>query len=224
MLQSSNGSNDTSQPNVILVARSSNFRASHNTSPVIRQNLARRVLYVEEFYSRQHRRIKQGRGFIVVTCTYCQAENEESALICANCKQPLESITLISRGLGGSRTKSDSKHRYHLGRLNEHDVAIYIGKSEQPLILPVKTKLTLGRHRELPDPDLVDFTPYDGYKLGMSRNHAALFFKDGALCIQDLGSANGTWVNSTRLQTYDVVALISGAAISLAQVTVTIYY
>ncbi|MBX3083835.1 MAG: FHA domain-containing protein [Anaerolineae bacterium] len=160
----------------------------------------------------------------MVTCTYCQAENEESALICANCKQPLESITLISRGLGGSRTKTDGKHRSHLGKLKEHEVAIYVGKSEQPMIVSITTKLTLGRHRELPDPDLLDFTPFDGYKLGMSRNHAALFFKDGALCIQDLGSANGTWVNSTRLQPYDVVALLSGSVISLAQVMVTIYY
>jgi hypothetical protein len=160
----------------------------------------------------------------VTTCTHCQAENEDTALICANCKQPLDSITLISLRPGVSRSKAESKHRFHIGKLADHQAALYIGQTEQPLILTITAKLTLGRHRELPDPDLLDFTPYDGYKLGMSRNHAALFFKDGALCIQDMGSANGTWVNSTRLQPYDVVTLISGSVITLAQLSLTVYY
>ena len=160
----------------------------------------------------------------MVTCSYCQAENQDSSLICTNCKQPLESITLISRGLGGARTKIDSKHRLHLGKLPEAGVAIYVGKTEQPIIVTLTSKLILGRHREVREPDLLDFTPYDGYRLGMSRHHAVLFFKDGMLCIQDTASANGTWVNSTRLQPYDVVALMVGSMISLAQLTTYIYY
>lgn len=159
----------------------------------------------------------------MITCAYCQADNEDMALICANCKQPFESVTLISR-MPGSRSKSEPKHRSHVGKLSASGVALYIGKTEQPVILTLVSKLILGRHRDVREPDLLDFTPYDGYRLGMSRHHAVLFFKDGTLCIQDTASANGTWVNSTRLQPYDVVALLPGSVISLAQLTTHIYY
>lgn len=167
----------------------------------------------------------------MVICNFCHHENEPSAQVCDNCGMVLDTLgltvhtRLVTSGGGGlSERMGDLKHTEHFGKLPDHGVAIYVGGAEHPVILAIRSRLTLGRRREIPDPDLLDLTPYDAYKMGMSRSHAVLFFKDGMLCVQDLGSANGTFVNNTRLQPHDVVALLPGTSITLAQLVIHIYY
>lgn len=162
-------------------------------------------------------------------CPNCGVENDDDKLACSNCGRPIsETVTLRSRAFklpivppnvaGGVHLTA------HVGKLPEKGIAIYIGDTTEPIITTIKTKLVLGRRRELLDPELLDLTPYDAYKLGLSRNHAVLFFKDGSLCVQDTGSSNGTWVNNTRLQAYDIVALLPGSVVSLAEMAMIIYY
>jgi pSer/pThr/pTyr-binding forkhead associated (FHA) protein len=47
-------------------------------------------------------------------------------------------------------------------------------------------------------PDL-DLDPYGGADKGVSRNHAAIVRRDGALSVVDKGGANGTFLNGQRL-------------------------
>ncbi len=47
-------------------------------------------------------------------------------------------------------------------------------------------------------PDL-DLAPFGGYDAGVSRRHATLTARAGIALVEDLGSANGTFVNGTRL-------------------------
>jgi pSer/pThr/pTyr-binding forkhead associated (FHA) protein len=45
----------------------------------------------------------------------------------------------------------------------------------------------------------IDLMPYGGYRLGISRKHAAINRDQTRLLIRDLGSSNGTQVNGVRL-------------------------
>ena len=46
---------------------------------------------------------------------------------------------------------------------------------------------------------IVDLAVFDGARLGVSRRHAEIFPHDGHLILQDLQSANGTWLNGEKL-------------------------
>lgn len=162
----------------------------------------------------------------VITCRNCGKENSFSASTCVQCGKPLDrNMTLMTRLISPTENSAAPiPHSQHVGKLSPQGVALYISTYAEPLIVTLKNKATLGRKRDLAEPDLIDLTAYDAYRLGLSRNHAVMFFKDVSLCIQDIGSANGTWLNGVRLQPYDVVALIPGSTISLARLPMVVYY
>lgn len=59
----------------------------------------------------------------------------------------------------------------------------------------------------MPDVDLGQF---GGYDAGVSRRHAILSYKDGKYAVEDLGSANGTFVNGRQLEPSAVAPLRHG--------------
>lgn len=71
---------------------------------------------------------------------------------------------------------------------------------------PVRDLMIIGRNPECHLP-LAD--PY------VSSQHARIFFRDGIILIEDLGSTNGTFVNGIRVS--DSVALEDGAQIQIGQ-------
>lgn len=67
--------------------------------------------------------------------------------------------------------------------------------------IEVAESMLIGRSdkekRTRPEIDLADF---DGYNLGVSRQHAVLSARNSRITIRDVGSANGTFINNARLQ------------------------
>jgi hypothetical protein len=111
----------------------------------------------------------------------------------------------------------------HTGKLPERGIAIYVDGWEEPLIAVARDPLTLGRHTEMPSPDLIDLAPYDAYQMGVSRRHAVLTYKDNRLYISDVGSTNGTYLNGQRLVVYESYALQSGDELRLGKLKISIY-
>lgn len=66
---------------------------------------------------------------------------------------------------------------------------------------PTRSALLLGRLDEergvVPD---IDLTDYQGQQLGVSRRHALLLARNNRVTVQDLGSANGTYINGRILK------------------------
>ncbi|MBI5667262.1 MAG: FHA domain-containing protein [Chloroflexi bacterium] len=71
----------------------------------------------------------------------------------------------------------------------------------KPLKLRVEERVVLGRSvsGESKQPD-VDLAAYQAEDLGVSRQHLALFPEGDRLMLEDLGSGNGTLLNTTRLK------------------------
>ncbi len=73
--------------------------------------------------------------------------------------------------------------------------------SQTKIGLDVRQMLVVGRvdPESAHTPDL-DLTPHMALEHGVSRQHAVLIPTADALCLVDLGSTNGTWVNGIYLE------------------------
>ena len=79
-------------------------------------------------------------------------------------------------------------------------IAIQSGARQGDVLLLAKPYLTIGRH---PGAD-IRFDPEQD--LRVSSRHAAIISRDGIWLLRDLGSTNGTWVNSAPLSGQHVLA------------------
>lgn len=75
----------------------------------------------------------------------------------------------------------------------------------------VQGELQIGREDKargsVPD---IDLGPYGGFDGGVSRRHARIIRIKEAYCIEDLGSANGTYLNGTMLAPRQPAPIRSG--------------
>lgn len=86
--------------------------------------------------------------------------------------------------------------------------------------LPAENEITIGRvdpHRGIrPDIDLSKFDP----AARISRRHARVTSRGGQFYIEDLGSANGTFVNGgVRLKPQEPYPLVNGDVVKLGETT-----
>ena len=78
---------------------------------------------------------------------------------------------------------------------------LYIPSRFEPVKLWTTERVTLGRNDKRREfYPTIDLTSDYGYRLGISRLHAEIFYHDGTYHIRDLGSTNGTWVNNEPVQ------------------------
>ncbi len=85
--------------------------------------------------------------------------------------------------------------------------------------------LLLGRSDPNADqqPD-VDLTPHDAHEEGVSRLHAQLQLFNDRVCVEDLGSRNGTFVNGERLAPYVEHPLYDGDWLKLGKFMILVNY
>ncbi|NWG18355.1 MAG: FHA domain-containing protein [Chloroflexi bacterium] len=88
----------------------------------------------------------------------------------------------------------------------------------KPLKVRVEQRLVVGRRvaDDAREPDL-DLTSYQAEAMGVSRQHLALFPEGDRLMVEDLGSGNGTILNSVRLKPNEPHALSHGDHLHIAR-------
>ena len=76
------------------------------------------------------------------------------------------------------------------------------GENRTTLGVTVQERLIVGRENSsrgfIPD---IDLSGFDAVENGVSREHAAIVYLEGALFIEDLDSTNGTRINGYELKT-----------------------
>jgi len=104
-------------------------------------------------------------------------------------------------------------------------VALDILDANVQLVFDLRDSVILGR--SYPQTTLfegIDLSPFDAYKSGLSRNHAALLLEGGSVIIRDLESMNGTALNGKRLDPKHSYILNSGDRINLAKLKLRIRF
>jgi pSer/pThr/pTyr-binding forkhead associated (FHA) protein len=88
--------------------------------------------------------------------------------------------------------------------------------TERRVRLPLEGEVVLGRfERGFSNPPDVDLTFEDGLNDSVSRRHARIVVEHGQHWLEDLGSANGTYLNGYQLALGERVQLQAGARIML---------
>ncbi len=82
---------------------------------------------------------------------------------------------------------------------------------------PEQATLLIGREYKTDKPE-IDLAPYDGAKAGVSRQHSRLLRIRQEWFIEDLGSKNGTFVNSVRVAPHQMKKIVNGDVIRCSQI------
>lgn len=72
--------------------------------------------------------------------------------------------------------------------------------------------------------DEIDLTPYGAMDRGVSRVHAQLHLEDGKVYITDLGSTNGTYIMTNRLEANTPTVLRKGDELLLGRLAVQVLF
>jgi pSer/pThr/pTyr-binding forkhead associated (FHA) protein len=102
-------------------------------------------------------------------------------------------------------------------------VKLLVSGHEQAIVLDDnRENAVLGRTSGIGEAPAVDLSDYGAYMQGVSRHHASIRVNANACTIQDLGSANGTWVNQQRLPAYQPYPLKTGDEITLGKLRLVV--
>ena len=169
-------------------------------------------------------------------CINCGHENRPGVMFCENCGvglagQPLldtktvdSEIDGVKAHLGINESVLTDVRIQGAAVFGEQDVLrLEVEGSPDPLVVKPSAETIFGRRDPatgaMPD---VDLTPFAGYRMGVSRRHAAIRFGDGQnLNLWDLGSSNGTYLNGERLNAHRPYRLHDGDELRLGQMAIS---
>ncbi len=160
-------------------------------------------------------------------CPVCGYDNRAGEIDCQNCGASLENALVET----STRPLDSAPHAHVLTSKGtatfgaQRALRIEIEGSAQPIRAQPQPEVVLGRR----DPGTgatpeVDLTPFAGYRMGVSRRHAAIRASGDHLHVWDLGSSNGTFLNGQRLTPDRPYMLHDGDEIRLGQMVVRIYF
>jgi len=163
-------------------------------------------------------------------CANCGHTNRPGVLFCENC-----GTSLTGKAAVGTTKSFEEGNAYSTGPLAaagtdyfmpNATLRVEIEGGPEPILIKPKQELIFGRRDPatgaMPD---IDLTPYAGYRMGVSRRHAAIRSADEShLDIWDLGSSNGTFLNGQRLNAHRPYRLRDGDRLRLGQMIIRIFF
>lgn len=90
---------------------------------------------------------------------------------------------------------------------------------------PIGERLTLGRDDSQNDiyPE-IDLTPFRGQHLGVSRKHARIIMRNNRITVEDLQSANGTYINGKHIGVLNATRLRDGDQLKLGSLSLQVHF
>jgi hypothetical protein len=156
----------------------------------------------------------------MIKCPHCESVYPENTLFCEECgsyltvgdEQATESLAEESDAIGKGQTGSTFI-----------TLVLQIEDGGQ-IELPLSKEVMLGRldasRAVFPD---VDLTSEDGMDKGVSRRHAIISRRRDQVFIEDLGSLNGTFLNSHQLVPEMPYPVKDGDQVQVGKLVLTVH-
>ncbi|MBN1180285.1 MAG: FHA domain-containing protein [Anaerolineae bacterium] len=167
----------------------------------------------------------------MIECPSCGKKHRPGTLFCTDCgiylptggtlrTTPLPTDELPQSPSAPREALSDEASAQQPAR---HAIHIEVLDTGRQVNLPIVSELLLGRedaaHGIFPD---IDMTPDKGLERGVSRRHAKIFRQGTEFYIEDVGSANGTFLNDNHLTPYLPYPIKEGDRIQVGQLQLKI--
>jgi CheY-like chemotaxis protein len=102
---------------------------------------------------------------------------------------------------------------------------LFVEGHHEPLSLTVQTAVILGRQTDgSPAFGVLDLEPYGAFEKGVSRTHARVKRQGNTFLVDDLGSANGTFINGHSLPQGEARQISSGDELRLGKLRLRVYF
>ena len=166
----------------------------------------------------------------MITCPVCLTSNVDNTFFCHECGHYLledgkgrETELYDLRIISGLNAPSSEPEKTADAATGPVGVCLEIRDKCQAIDMPDHKGVCLGRL----DPSAGIFPEIDLTELGsegksVSRRHAMLLSEDNRLIIEDLGSANGTYLNGKRLNPYAREPVEDGDILHLGKLEVLV--
>lgn len=168
----------------------------------------------------------------MILCPNCSNKELPGAYFCSECGTQLVSLNFLNTQFINKSavetnhpiaSSADSISRRTTVKRRDPNISLHLVDSGQVIHLNEKKDFTLGRAIEgqsiLPD---VDLTPYDAFSAGVSRMHCGLRIVNGDVYVMDLGSSNGTRINSQKIVPHVEYSINHGDLIVLGKMKIQI--
>lgn len=166
----------------------------------------------------------------MIICNNCKSQQLDGSIFCADCGASMvparrhETTASLGQGLAVEIPATPvTIPAPPPSEPSGPQLTFVVMNSGRRLTLDVQDDLLIGRKDEargiFPD---VDLGNDGGYDSGVSRRHAILSFKDGVFRIEDLNSANGTFINGRKLAPQAPTALTHGDELKCAMLLIRV--
>ena len=167
----------------------------------------------------------------MIECPSCGHLHRPGTLFCSECGVylltggPLRTEPLPETELPASRADpwASGDQPQTVEQEQAESALLIVPPSGRQLSLPANGEAVLGRldatRGVFPD---IDLTPEGGLEGGVSRRHARVHKQKTQFFIEDLGSANGTFLNGQRLTPYLPHPLHDGDEVQLGRVRIRV--
>jgi pSer/pThr/pTyr-binding forkhead associated (FHA) protein len=167
----------------------------------------------------------------MIQCPACDYENPPGTLFCNECgvylpaAGPLTTGSLPDEELPASQADLWTSAGEDQKSAASTTLRITVLVSGRQIELPIKPEICLGRlddtHGVFPDLDLTD---EGALERGVSRRHARIHYTDDCFLIEDVGSANGTFLNGKRLAPYTRHPLQTGDELQVGKLKLIVEF
>jgi len=163
----------------------------------------------------------------MIECPSCGRKHRPGKLFCSECgvylptggRPGTEPIPGRELPVGQARAWGGGEGRETSAGTTGSALEITVISSGRQIQVPSSEDVHVGRLDAAQDifPD-IDLTSDGGLKGGVSRRHCRIYEEDGDFYVEDLGSANGTFLNGERLTPYLPHVLRKGDSLQLGRV------
>jgi pSer/pThr/pTyr-binding forkhead associated (FHA) protein len=166
----------------------------------------------------------------MIECPSCGRSHRPGTLFCSECGVylptggPLQTEPLPEKELPVSRADSWAAEPVEeAGEVSPVPLRIKVLATGRQIQLPSTAEVHVGRldaaHGIFPD---VDLTPDGGLEGGVSRHHCKIHQRGSDYLVEDVGSANGTFLGGQRLTPYLPHVLKDGDELQLGRIKLQI--